>query len=324
LYRDLGAGPYFIECKNAAGTVTVEFTLESEVDDRTPEIDLIVNDEVWKEKPFLLDPRKDEGAIQINELGGVLKLIAEDGRILFEIEEVKSLYHPIDLNELGKLAKGSPVRAIYQLAEREASLEFTIAVIHDPEPLLMTVYSSLSERKIESKDNVYELVFDYKKPKHYFEFKFNQGPGELMLLTEDGDEYILPVDTDYIRFNGIDKLPKGLISGDYRAAYTSQDGQTIEFNLNVINLNPIFELTKIDYERPNYVAVAVPIKAMAQSYIWRIDGEYVSRAKTPKLELNFGRGKTLDVLLTLHLEDKEASYSLRLTRDDIKKLRDEQ
>ncbi|NOQ70871.1 MAG: hypothetical protein GQ574_02650 [Crocinitomix sp.] len=324
MYRDIGEGPYFIENTNAAGTVVVQFTLESKVDDRIPEINIIVNGEVLKEMPFLLDPRKDEGAIQVNELGGILKLISEDGRILLEVEEVKELRMPIDIGELGKLSKGQPIRAIYQLAEKADDLEFSVLVIHDPEPLMMAVFSNLSERRIEPKDDIYELVFDYKKPKQYFEFKFSLGPGELMLLTEDGDEYMLPIDSDYIRFNGFDKLPKGLISGDYNASYTAEDGQTIEFKLNVINLNPTFVLTKIDYERPNYVAVAVPLKAKAQSYIWRIDGEYISRAKTPQLKLNFGRGKTLDIQLTLHLEDSESNYNLKVNRDQIKEMRDEQ
>ncbi|MFT5819783.1 MAG: hypothetical protein ACI8ZM_001008 [Crocinitomix sp.] len=324
MYRDIGEGPYFIENTNLAGSVKKQFTLESNVDDPIPEINLIANGEVLKEKPFLLDPRKDEGAIQVNELGGILKLISEDGRVLLEVDEVKLLQIPIEISDLGKLSKGNPIRAIYQLGEKEDDLKFSVLLIHDPEPLVMAVFSNLSERRITPKDDIYELVFNYKNPKLYFEIKFSQGPGKLVLLTEDGDEYTLPIASDYLRFNGIDKLPKGLISGDYNATYTAEGGQTIEFKLNVINLNPRFVLTKIDYERPNYVVVAVPFKAKAQSYIWRIDGEYVARAKTPQLKLNFGRGKTLDIQLTLHLEDSEASYNLKVNRDQIKKMRDEQ
>ena len=324
LYKNYGKGPFFIENKNAVGEVLTQFTLNYKTDKRIPELTLLANGEELIDEPFLLDPRKAEYALKVNEVGGSLRLTSVEGIVILEIDVVEHLETYLDLFEMGKLSKGAPIHAVYIVEDNADELEFSITMIHDPEPLTLTIFNSGTEKQVDSKDGIYDLVFDYKNPKQYFEFKFSKGPGTIKMMDEKGEEYSISVESDYSRFNGVDKLPIGLTSGDYECTYQSENDDAIEFRLNVINLNPTFILTDIGYERPNYLATAVPVNAKAQAYIWRVDGEYVSRAKEPVLELNFGRGKTLEIELTLHLEDYESNYSIKLNRNDIKKMRDEQ
>lgn len=206
----------------------------------------------------------------------------------------------------------------------EVQLNFTIRKEDvEPEETTVMITNLATEEVVKPEKNSFTLVYDYQNPDQLFEMFFNNGDGELTLVNADGDESILPVEGNQIRFNGKDALIKGLPTGDYSCNYQPKVGNSIAFKLNVINLNPTFVLKEIDYKRPHYYGTGTPLYPEARSYIWRINGEYVSRAKNPQLFFDFGKHEKQVVKLTLHLEDFEASYELVVTRDLMKKWRSE-
>ncbi len=206
-----------------------------------------------------------------------------------------------------------------------AELNFTIKLDDiEVKPTTVKIIDLSNEKQVEPKENTYTLVYDYRNKEHAFLFNFNNGDGELFLTDSKGNTITIPVKGNQIKLNGIEPLIQGIETGIYEAIYAPGNGDKISFVLNVINLNPTFVLKDINYKRPYYFATAVPLDADARTYIWRLNGEYVTRAKKPILQFDFGKIETIEVELTMHLQDVEASYKVKLTLEEFKNLRDDQ
>jgi hypothetical protein len=228
----------------------------------------------------------------------------------------------IEVDSLHQEHGSQPIFVEVKNAAGIAGLNFKIDYKgKEPNPTTVKIVNLANEKWIEPIKNIFTLVYDYRNKEQAFEFLFNNGEGELLLIDEDGDKIIIPVNGNRIKLNGVEPLPKGIETGNYEAIYSPKEGGSITFSLNVINLNPTFVLKEIGYKRPNYFATAVPIDADARTYIWRMNGDYVTRAKTPTLEINFGKVETITVELTMHLQDFEATFEMDLTLELLKKMR---
>ncbi len=218
-----------------------------------------------------------------------------------------------------------PIYVEVKNAAGTAELNFTIKSEYvEVKPTTLTITDLSNDKQVELMEKTYTLIYDYHNKEHAFQFNFNNGDGELFLTDSKGNAVTIPVKGNQIKLNGIEPLPEGIETGIYEVVYVPSKGNKIEFVLNVINLNPTFVLKDKNYKRPYYIATAVPLDADARTYIWRVNGNYVTRAKNPILEFDYGKNESITVELTMHLYDAEATYKIELTLAQFKKQKDDQ
>ncbi len=188
-------------------------------------------------------------------------------------------------------------------------------VIEEPERTTIKIIDHLSETVIIPEENRYRLVFDYRNAKPNFEIQFRPSQGELEIMDEDGNSQVHPIDSSSFILKS-----EEFRSSIYQCIYHPHSGEVSHFELDIININPTFELKGFEPVDIGYYATGIPLYPDARTYIWRLNGQYVSRAKNPSLELNFKENESIEIELTMHYEDYEASYRMKVTMEMIEKL----
>lgn len=99
-----------------------------------------------------------------------------------------------------------------------------------------------------------------------------------------------------------------------------QERRALYFEPGTIQLDATFTLSDVvKTDTRVFTAKGQPVSSNAESYSWRIEGVFVSRAKNPTLNLDFRKNDMLDIQLTVFLNGSQASYSLKVFHDVLAK-----
>jgi hypothetical protein len=246
----------------------------------------------------------------------------ENGTVkLIESMTVSSDYQTERL-ELGEIYRDyGSVPILVNCANARGSADLAFTVILEKEvvaPTNLVVKNSATDKEVNPKSNTYDLIYNHKNQAQQFELYFNNGNGILQLKDEKEKLYVVEVGKNSIQFDGISPLTKGLATGTYKCFYKPKVGEELTFTLNVINLRPVFELKEVSVSKTTYQASAVPLFPVAQSYIWRLNGKYISRAKNPRITFDFEKTDSHTLELTMHLSDVSASEVMEINPKMLK------
>ncbi len=193
-----------------------------------------------------------------------------------------------------------------------------IKVVVVPDPAHQTtveVFNQLEDKPLKMIGNQYHLVFDYQNSKVAYLLRFDLKVGVLSFIDEDGKtnkieikngEYLIKIDS--------------LKNEVYNVEFVPEIGCSISFEVLSVNINPTFKIENVSQTKLKYTATAIPMFQSTNTYIWRINEVYITRSKEPILELDFTKTDSIAITLTMHFEDYEASYEMKLTKDHLKKL----
>lgn len=99
-----------------------------------------------------------------------------------------------------------------------------------------------------------------------------------------------------------------------------QERRALYFEPGTVQLDATFTLSDVvKTDARVFTAKGQPVSTNAESYSWRIEGVFVSRAKNPTLNLDFRKNDVLDIQLTVFLNGSQASYSLKVFHDVLAK-----
>lgn len=292
-----------------------------------PSVKLFANKAEMTVEPFvlLIQNERNDYAIEFHPKDAQVEgwIMQEDGsRKVIEALTVSQdhLLEPLEVGEMYRNHGSVPIYVSCANAAGFYQLNFTLKLADDLVlPTKLAIKDTLTGKEVSPQDDVFKLVYNYLNPKQQFELFFNNGGGNLNLTDDQENDYSVGVNKNTIRFDGTNTLVKGLPTGEYKCTYQPKSGTVLDFRLKVINLRPIFELTKIGGKGPLFQATAIPLYPEAQTYIWRLNGKYVSRAKNPQLSFDFQKTDRITVELTMHLEDIEMAYQMEITAEEMKK-----
>lgn len=299
---------------------------------KLPSIKLFAHKAEMTVEPFVLviNKERNDYAIEFHPKDAKVEawiMYDDGGRKVIETLTVNQDYmlEPLEVGEMYRNHGSVPIYVSCTNAAGSSQLSFTLKLADDlVEPTKLTVKDTITGKDVPMQDDVFKLVYNYLNPKQQFELFFNNGGGNLELIDDEGNDHIVSVDKNTIRFDGTNPLVKGLPTGEYKCTYQPKSGSALDFRLNVINLRPIFELKKIEGKAPVFLATAIPFYPEAQTYIWRLNGKYVSRAKNPQLSFDFQKTDRITIELTMHLQEIEVAYKMDITAEEMKKSINEQ
>ncbi|MFT6500410.1 MAG: hypothetical protein ACJASQ_000519 [Crocinitomicaceae bacterium] len=304
---------YKFEGKQA--TVSIHFE-KGIVQVELPTVALLKNDEP-QDFPTIILPADDIYSVLCKPIGGIRSFYKEEGsenRLLEEVEITsENSFEEINLEDVESVHGVGNYFVIYTNEGGEATVRFSLVKKMDPifEDFSLNIFNTEIEAYLQPKGNIYDLVFNYLNKDQTLNFEFSRTPGEL--LFKDGEEEFLEEQIEATRSFTSDELP----SNDYEALYTS-DGEELKFVLNVINLDPTFAINAVEkLDEGVFSAKCVPFHFGARTYIWRINGKYVSRAKEPQLKLAFTNSDFLEIELKVFSGDYEESYTLKVYHDQM-------
>lgn len=286
------------------------FRLIKTVKPQPPKIKLLHNGLLLDGESPLLDPRNGEYAISLSPAGYQLTIVSELGVEMLKIEEITEdqLQLPLDPAGYTHLKEGDFI-ITYGDDTVQSQRKFSVPKRFDPvvdDSILIRVSTTNDQYPLI--DGVFNLHFDYTNPELFYTFWPVNRPGELFLTDEDDNKYAFSVGEEELpRFEG-----QQLNSGTYDAVYQSGEGEK-QFQLEVLNPNPTFELQSIRKEGNKYEALAIPLYPYGKSYIWRLDGKFKTRAKQPEFVFDFSEKESFELELTLHYQELEPAHKLIIT-----------
>ncbi|MCH2224732.1 MAG: hypothetical protein MK066_08195, partial [Crocinitomicaceae bacterium] len=188
-----------------------------------------------------------------------------------------------------------------------------------PSPDTTVTITDLSTGKhVLPKENSYTLVFDYSNAEKQYELAFNNTPGIITMHDEGGVE-CSPQQIQEQAIISSDNVD----NGEYEVHYQPNEGGQINFQLDVVDLNPTFKLMQVSPTETGYkVTPSLPYSS-ARTYIWRLNGKYTSRAKKPTFSLDFSEVTSITIELTMHYDEYEAAYEMIVTPELLDNSRDE-
>lgn len=249
-------------------------------------------------------------------------IVQEDGSIRIIESLTVTTDFQIERLEVGEMYRNYgtvPIFISCTNANGSKQLSFTLKLENEPlAPTNVIVKNTTTNKEVTANAAVYDLIYDHKNQKQEFELNFNNGNGVLQITDEKAKIYEVAVPQNSIQFDGSSPIAKGLATGVYKCLYKPKEGVELKFTLNVINLRPIFELRDITETKSIFQATAIPLFPTAQSYIWRLNGKYISRAKNPKITFDFEKVDKYIVDLTMHLSENSATEAMEITTQILK------
>jgi hypothetical protein len=274
-----------------------------------PKLDFLLDGNIIEDEVVTLSPKLDGYSLSLSPEGYDLTILTMDGELVLQMDAVKQddTIVPLHMDQLLSF-KTNNFKVRYGDDTISVDREFSVLQIFDPVvDDFITVTDSLSETTVGLVENRVELIFEFNNPELFYTLNALSTPGKLTLVDEDENKQVFELTEEGLKLEG-----HFLHSDTYNATYVWAGG-TIEFVVDVINPNPTFELRSILQKGQKYTALGMPLKPFGKTYIWRVNGKYVSRAKQPNFTFDFKNQDGYEVQLTLHYEELEPSYTLKVT-----------
>lgn len=244
--------------------------------------------------------------LMVAPAGGRLAIVDDQGHVNVEMDSERHSLSEIVVAE----EENRQYKAIYTMNDQEAIIRFTIAgEVRQTEQGSVEIINTASDELLVPDGELYTLLFDFRK-EIGFQFRFNKAPGTLSIWEGEETVFLSGLDDGLMTFTAQD-LP----GGNYAVTYQADEADKLVFKLKVININPEFGFSKVTREENRYKTKLMPLKPDGRTYIWRIDGKYFSRAKSPARILDFTTKESYELSLTIHWEEYEETYSMTISEE---------
>ncbi|WP_062056410.1 hypothetical protein [Aquimarina longa] len=312
LYQIGAIGPFYISYKNKQGETIIDFTLIPKQIQEDPTILLYQNGKKVENPTILIE--QDLYEMRCTPIGGIREIqkVLDYGFQTIEslqINDNNSL-EKLDIQHLFDTYGKGTYQVVYSITYKKQHISFTI------DKATLAIINSATKQPVLTVHDEYTLIFDYTDTSQYFSFEFAGKSGKLILTDSDNKQIGKSTLDGKIQLTMAD-LPSEV----YQLVFSAEDGTKIKERIRVINLNPVFSLTEVEkISEGLYKVVAKPNYPTVSTYVWRIDDVFISRAKNPKLSLDFSNKETISVQLTMHQDDEEQAYAINVTRASLNRL----
>ncbi|MGB3468921.1 MAG: hypothetical protein WBA74_26790, partial [Cyclobacteriaceae bacterium] len=287
----------------------------NDVEVPTPSIRLQRGDEVLSDGHEVSQEEIEQHFLFATPAGGRLILRDGDDNVLLEME-TESDYTNLMAIPADFTGDRLECTAEYTLEGQEdspAQVTFSIikTIVRAANTDIEIIHNKTGDM-VESQNGVYTLVFNYQQADDAYRLLFSNSPGSINMIKNEESEYFSGIDSDHLELYG-----EMLSSGEYEVVYDPFNAEPVSFRLNIVNINPEFYISEVKKTEKSYLVSFVPLKAEGKSYVWRLNDEYVSQAKEPQLELEFIERDNNEVSLTIHLDEYERSFLMKITEEEL-------